>query len=215
MVIVQDSRPRDWAYMAAFKEKDLPSLEEMVKHIRETHDVDMIESFHKKCEQKLKLSGQTTTLDNGIEIQVVEKTADLVVNTGLQHCINLILWTSGAFFANIIASRNNVLIPPTVTDTALNTVSGGPYAFQLQTSGWSEAKGMKLFYATLVHQDAVTTSMTILNEMGVYNGPIMTNTMLNHEVFFNNQLSRNITPDLLVFANVFILSCVVEFCPVA
>jgi len=213
MVLINDNRPRDWVYMVAFKEKDLPSLQTMMKHIRETHDVDMIESFNKKCEQKLQ--GQSATLDNGIEIQGVEKTNDLVTNGGLQHCINLILATTGTLFSYIIASRSIVLVLPTITDTALNTTSGGPYSFPLE---WRESKGMKLFFAALVPQDAnVSNNPQIINEMAVYSGPAMTNVMLNHEIFFNNQLelNRDTTPDLMRYANVFILSCIVEFCPVA
>lgn len=214
MVIVQDQRPRDWAYMVAFKEKDLPSLQEMVRHIRETHDTDMIESFNDQCEQKL--TGKTAVLDNEIEIQSVYKTDDLVTNGGLQHCINLILGLSGTLFSHIIASRNNVNTPPAVTDTALNTPTGGPYSLPLATYGWSEPKGMKMFFGVIGSQDATTNigGGTTINEMAVYSGPLMTNVMLNHETFFNNQLKRNVTPDLEVYANVFILSCVVEFCPV-
>lgn len=213
-MIVQDQRPRDWAYMAAFKEKDLPSLQEMVKHIRETHDTDMIETFNQKCEQKIR--GENTTIE-GMEIQQVSKTDDLVTNGGLNQCLNLILNTSATGWTHIIASRNNVAATPAVTDTALNITSGGPYVLPLQTYGWSEPKGMKLFFGTLVPQDAVSgpAITTTINEMAVYSGPAMTNVMLNHETFFNNQITRNITPDLAVYANVFILSCVIEFCPVA
>ncbi len=210
----QDQRPRDWAYMAAFKEKDLPSLQEMVKHISETHDVDMIEDFNSKCEQKL--AGEKTTLDNGIEIEAVTKTDDLVTNGGLQQCINLILQISATRFSHIIASRSTTNISPTVSDTTLNTGSGGPFVLPLATYGWKEPKGMKLFFGSLGPQDVGGPMGTsTVNEMAVYSGPLMTNIMLNHETFFNNPPIRNFTPDLAVYANVFILSCVVEFCPVA
>ncbi len=212
----QDQRPRDWAYQVAFKEKDLPSLQEMVKHIRETHDVDMIEDFNRKCEQKL--STGAAVLDNGIEIEAVAKTGDLVTNPGLQQCINIILGTSATRWSHIQASRNNVAATPTVNDTALNIITGGPYVIPLTTYGWKEPKGMKLFFGTIVHQDATTgVSVSTINEMGVFNTATPNGaTMLNRENFFNNQLVRNIvTPDLIVYANVFILSCVIEFCPVA
>jgi len=210
-----DQRPKDWAYMVAFKEKDLPSLQAMMKHIRETHDVDMIESFNQKCEQKLKLSDEPAILDNGIEIQRVEKTDDLVTDLGLQQCINIILGTSASRFSHILASRNSANVPPTVSDTALGISSGGPYVFPLATYGWIESKGMKMFFATIVPQSPASPTMSTINEMAVYNGSSMGNAMLNHEVFFNNQLTRTITQDLQVYANVFILSCIVELCPVA
>ena len=63
----QDRRPKDWGYKVAFDRKNIPSLQEMAQHIRETHDTDMIENFNAKCEQKLKLF--PAELDNGIEIQ--------------------------------------------------------------------------------------------------------------------------------------------------
>jgi len=209
MIANQDQRPRDRAYMVAFKEKDLPSIQEMIKHIRETHDVDMIEDFNRKCVQKL--AGQTVVLDNGIEIEAVSKTDDLITNGGLQQCINLILGTSTAVFSHIISSMHSAATPPTVTDTALNIGAGGPWSFSLATYGWSESKGMKLFFGTIVPQNTPST----INEMAVYNGSAMANVMLNHETFFNNQITRSVTPDLVVYTNVFILSCIVEFCPVA
>lgn len=219
MIIQQDQRPKDWAYKAVFKEKDLPSLEEMVKHIRETHDVDMIEDFNSKCEQKLTgQQQQPIILDNGVEIQSITKTNDLVTNPGLQHCINLILGISSTAWSHILTSAHSSSIIPTVNDTTLNTGSGGPFASALNISlyGWSEPKGMKLFFGAFGSQDVSgSMSTSTVNEMAVYSGPAMTNIMFNHETFFNNPLTRNFTQDLAVYANVFILSCVIEFCPVA
>ena len=91
MGLISDRRPRDWAYAVTFDRKDLPSLEEMARHMRETHDINMIEDFNLKCEQKL--ADQSAVLDNGIEIKTVTKTEDLVLNSGLQQCINLIIGT--------------------------------------------------------------------------------------------------------------------------
>lgn len=217
MVIVQqDQRPRDWAYMASFKENDLPSLQEMVKHIRETHDIDMIERFNDNCEQFLK--GENTDFLTAQPIRI-SKTDDLVVNGGLQQCINLILGTSGARWSYIIVSRNNVNVPPSPVDTILNTTFGGPHTLALASYGWLEAKGMKLFFGVIGPQDNVNPPNPLpnstINEMGVYNGPTMSDVMLNHETFFNNQLTRDITQDLEVYASIFLFSCVIEFCPMA
>ena len=144
------------------------------------HDVDMIESFNQKCEQKLKLSDEPAILDNGIEIQRVEKTDDLVTDLGLQQCINIILGTSASRFSHILASRNSANVPPTVSDTALGISSGGPYVFPLATYGWIESKGMKMFFATIVPQSPASPTMSTINEMAVYNGSSMGNAMLNH-----------------------------------
>lgn len=208
-----DRRPRDWAYRAAFDRKDLPSLQEMVKHIRETHDTDMIEDFNIKCEQKLAGEPTRVVLDNGLEIKAVTKTGDLVVNAGLQQCINIILGTSTNRWANFGLAMNSGANPPLVTNTALDGSAGGPWYLALGLYGWKEAKGMKLFFGTITPQDtAAPFNASIVHEMGITvtsSGPI-----LNRELFFNNPISRTTSPDGEMFKQVFIFSCVIEFCPV-
>src|SRR5580765_4755288 len=135
----KDNRPRDWAYKAVFKQKDLPSLQEMARHIRETHDVSMIEDFNLKCEQKL--TGQTAVLDNDIEIQSVTKTGDLVVNIGLQQCINLIIGTSSTRWSHFGISQGNTPVPA-ITDTALNFET---VAHRVSLA-WNEAVGMRMIF---------------------------------------------------------------------
>jgi hypothetical protein len=211
----QDSRPRDWAYKAVFSQKDLPSLQEMAKHIRETHDVSMIEDFNLKCEQKL-AGGQTTTavLDNGIEIQSVTKTEDLVVNVGLQQCINIILGTNSNRWINFGLAKNSGTNPPQVTDTAFTALAGGPWYIGMSVFGWSEAKGMKMFFGTITPQ-AVSSSVNpdTVHEIGVTTG--QPGILLNREFFFNNPLSRSLSADGQMYKQVFMFSCVIEFCPVA
>jgi hypothetical protein len=207
-----DRRPRDWGYKVAFDRKDLPSLEEMARHIRETHDTDMIEDFNLKCEQKL--SGKSAVLDNGIEIEQVTKTEDLAVNVGLQQCVNLILGTNSNYWVNFGLTKNAGTSLPSVTDTNLQSSAGGPWFLSLATYGWSEPKGMKMFFGTITPQDASSSfNANAIQEMGIAGNA--GTPLLNREVFFSNPINRSLSADGQMYKQVFIFSCVIEFCPVA
>jgi hypothetical protein len=212
MGLINDRRPTDWAYKAVFKEKDLPSLEEMARHITETHDVTMIEDFNAKCEQKLK-TGEAEI--NGIEIQQVTKTGDLVTNPGLQQCLNIILGTSSTRWTHIGSAGGTG--SAAVTDTALvgeSLLHRAPFA-------WNEPVGMRLYFGAISGQtDPAAGGPTpfapnIVGEIGVYNGSAAGVILLNRSVF------PAVAPfqDQAFFSDVvtspIIISVVIEFCPVA
>jgi hypothetical protein len=209
MGLITDRRPRDWAYKAVFSPKDLPSLEEMARHIRETHDTDMIQDFNLKCEQKL--AGQTAVLDNGLEIKTVTKTGDLVVNSGLQQCINIILGTSSTRWSHFGMGVGNTSLA--ITNTAL---VGETLATRV-TLAWAEAVGMRLFFGGISSQTEGFTAVQIL-EMGVYNGSGAGAILLNRSTF----LSANATPQQQttlfstpqIYSAPMMVSAVIEFCPV-
>jgi hypothetical protein len=208
----KDSRPRDWAYKAVFSQKDLSSLQEMARRIRETHDVSIIEDFNLKCEQKLAV-GQTSAvvLDNGIEIQAVTKTGDLVVNAGLQQCINLIIGTSSTRWSHFGISIGSTPAPA-VTNTALNAEN---VAYRLSLA-WNEAVGMRMFFGAISRQtDDITPSL--VGEMGVYNGSAAGAVLLNRSLFLSNAPKIDATGDGSsgVYAAPMVVSAVIEFCPVA
>lgn len=209
-----DRRPRDWAYRAAFDRKDLPSLQEMARHIRETHDTDMIEDFNLRCEQKL--TGQKAVLVNGSEIEDVTKTEDLVLNLGLVQCINIIQGTSSLRWSYFGFSRNSGSSPPQVTNSTLDSSGGGPWFISLASYGWQEPKGMKLFFGTITPQSTSDPNFSqgTIHEMGIFNG-ISGGTLLNRELFYNNPASRTLSADGQMYKQVFMFSCVIEFCPVA
>lgn len=212
MGLIEDHRPRDWTYRAAFDRKDLRSLQEMVQHIRETHDTNMIDDFNLKCEQKLE--GGKAELDNGIEIQQVSKTEDLIVNVGLQQCINIILGTSSSRWINFAAAANSGTNPPLVTNTAFDGSVGGPWYIGMSVFGWNEAKGMKLFFGTISPQHTASSfNPSIVHEIGVTTG--QPGIILNRELFFNNPLSRSLSASGQTYNQVFMFSCVIEFCPMA
>jgi hypothetical protein len=203
----QDRRPRDWTYLARFDKKDLPSLEEMARHIRETHDTTMIEDFNRKCEQKLK--DESATLDNGLEIKTVTKTGDLVLNPGLDHCIKIILgqvstrWTHFGFGATSGVG--------TVTDTAL-------YSETIATRvalAWAEPVGMRLLFGGISSQTSGLRP-TVAAEIGVYNGSAAGAVLLNRSGFATapQQQSALLALPSISTAPI-VVSAVIEFCPVA
>ena len=214
MGIIQDQRPRDWAYKAVFKEKDLPSLEEMARHIRETHDTDMIEDFNAKCEQKL--TGKTAVLDNGIEIEAVTKSEDLVTNAGLDKCIQFIIGTSTARWSHFGMSAGNTPAPA-VTDTALQVET----IVNRAVLAWNEPVGMRLYFGGISGQTDISeaggTAPTAVGEIGVYNGSAAGATLLNRTLWATDT-SYILTQQTPSISNIrsapIVVSCVIEFCPV-
>jgi hypothetical protein len=200
---------KDWGYMAAFDSKDLPALQEMAKQIRETHNTDMIEDINNSFDQN------ASHLPNGIAIRSIAKTDDLIVNVGIEQCINIILNTSSARWSHMALSVSAGAATPSVSDTAL----GGTAVFvPMATYGWIEPRGMKLFFGAIGDTDAGNAGLigaSTVHEMGVYNGGTSAFTLLNRENFFNNRPIRTATADVQQYSSVFIFSSVIEFCPVA
>ena len=213
--MIQDNRPRDWIYKAAFRRKDLPSLYEMARQIRETHNTDMIEDINYKFENK------ADSLSNGIPIQAVTKAEDLVTNPGLQQCINIILGTSSARFTHMGIGLSTTT--PTVADTTLGSAHNYPRMI-MSTVGWIEPKGMKIFYGAIVGESNLLSEGVLdsVEEVGVFN-QLNAGIMLNREVFTTGleptRSQQDSVPQGLEtwisWNTPFILSCVIEFCPVA
>lgn len=205
----QDRRAKDWAYIARFDKKDLPSLEEMARHIRETHDTNMIEDFNQKCEQKLKI-GQSAILVNGIELKAVTKTGDLVVNGGLDQCIRLIQGTSTVRWSHFGFGATGG--GGSVTDTALYSETIATRT----TLAWTEPVGMRLLFGGISSQTD-GTAPNVAVEIGVYNGSAAGATLLNRSGFASNRPDQ----EQALFANPgistapIVVSAVIEFCPVA
>ena len=217
LISTADRRPRDWAYKVAFDRKDLPSLEEMARHIRDTHDIAMIEDFNLKCEQKL--SGEPVTLGNALEIKSVTKSDDLVVNTGLQHCINLILGTSSARFSHFGMSPGNVPAPA-ITDTTLYE-SAAIILYRVPLA-WVESIGMKIFFGGISSQTDSTPPGAVapfspgsIGEIGVYNSGIAGAVLLNRSQFVADAITQNTVSFSLTQPDPLVVSCVIEFCPIA
>lgn len=200
----QQHYPRDWAYMASFKRKDLPSLYEMARQIQQTHNTDIIEDFNQKCEQQI--NGKNPELrigDKTIGFEQVVKSEDLVVLGGLDQCIRIIQGTSAVRWQYMVVGTGGN-IAATTAQTALTT-EGTPPRIDMSLQGWRESVGMKLFFGGVLGETG--SFLSGVDEIGVFNSSAGT-TMLNRIAFNPNPLSRTFG------ANVFILSSVVEFCPV-
>lgn len=206
-LISGDRRPRDWAYMATFDKKDLPSLEEMARHIRETHDTNMIEDFNLKCEQKLAGEPGPIILNNGVELKTVTKTGDLALNTGLQQCINIIIGTSATRWSHFGMSSGSTPLPA-ITDTALLTEN---IAHRVSLA-WAESIGMRLFFGGISSQTLGSAPANI-GEIGVYNGSSAGAVLLNRTLFLNNAAITSYTDGIVSTAPI-IISAVLAFCPV-
>ena len=190
----------------------------MMREIHETHNINIIEDFNAKCEQKL--NGGKVQLDNDVEIHGVTKSDDLVVNVGLQHCINIALGTLSTrwqYMAWDVGTDPGTT--PAVTDTLLQTHTVSlPYnpIDMSGIQGWREAAGMKLYFGAIRAQtEPGGGTFTNLGEIGV----VQTNAssgiiLLNRSKFVKNRVVNTTTPDLAMNAAVNIISVVVEFCPV-
>lgn len=202
----QDRRPMDWAYKILFEPEDLPLLQEMAREIRETHNTAMIEDFNAKCEQKLR--GQRTVLSNGLEIKTVTKTGDLVVNTGLNQCINIILGTSSTRWSHFGMSVGSTV--PAVTDTILQ---GDIPAYRVALA-WAESVGMKLFFGGISSQSDDGTSPNAVDEIGVYNSGSAGATLLNRSAFRSDTLGQQNPSISTIKSAPLVISSVIELCPI-
>ena len=167
----------------------------MIREINETHNTDIIEDLNNRLERR------DSELGNGIKIQGVTKSEDLAANVGLQQCINLVLGTSSTRWRYMGYGTGTTAA--TTADTAL-TAEVSPRVDMTLFGGWREAVGMKLFFGGILGESVGLS----VRETGVFNNPSGA-TILNHNVFANNPLSRN------AFQSVFMFSSVIEFCPVA
>ena len=136
----------------------------------------------------------------------------MVVNGGLVQCINLMLGINSTRW-RYIAVGDLTVAAPAVTDTALADATIVSVDMAADNGGWREAVGMKLFFGAICSE---TRTIASVREMGVFTG-LAGSTMLNRQVFNNNPPIRIQGYNLLtvIYRQVFILSSVVQFCPVA
>jgi hypothetical protein len=197
MGIIHDQRPRDWAYIARFPQEDLPTIQAMIAEINETHNGEILECFNEQLEQRVQHNDPA-----------VVKSNDLMTNPGLQQCLNIILGTSSTRWRYMGTGVGTST--PTVIDTTLQTPHVRRQDMANGVGGWMEAVGMKLFFGAIVDQTLTST----VDETGVFNAS-SAGTMLNRNQYLPNALSRNLLFGPGAYDKVFIISSVVEFCPMA
>jgi len=181
---------KDWAYLAGLKPDEVPPLQAMIKYVRETHDTRPIEQFNQGLEDRIKAGDPSVT-----------KSEDIMTTVGLQECIKLMVNASTTRWRYMGVGTGTTAAA--IANTALATEGGTRQ--DMSVNGWREAIGMKLAFGAIWPELA---GMNSIKEIGIFNaasGP----SMMNREVFANNSLSRT------AGRNVFILSVVVEFCPIA
>lgn len=216
---------KDWSYIATFNHKDLPSLQEMIRQINETHNVQLLDDFNNKLEQKSK--GENPSLEingNPIQIQSTRKSDDLVTNPGLQQCINLALGINSTKWRYMDFCKGTYA-DPAVTDIKLGAGAqtgdvDDPIDMSAPLKGWRESVGMKLYFGGIAGELIAGPSDTSITELGVFNA--INGTMLNRSKFTGNPILRSdwmvqwgdFEQDNLT-SSVAVLSAVVEFCPVA
>lgn len=199
VVINEGRRPKDWAYLVSFDRSELDAAQQMIRNINENKDVSIIENLHEICEQMLATGAAFPTIE-GLTISSVVKTDDLATNPGLQQAINIIIGTSSTRYRYM--GHGIGTAAPTIADTGLGSESGR-IDMSVGNTGWRLAVGMKLFFGGLVDEQSLTNSPT---ELGVFNSTSGA-TMFNRSVF--GAVGRTIGRTGAI------ITCVVEFCPLA
>lgn len=217
---LKDTRPRDWAYLVEFDRKDFSLLMDMAQHIRETHDTDMIEHLNNQFENNSEIIDIGTSI---LKTKSIRKTKDMVVDVGLRQCINIILGTSSARWSHMAFSGSVSSGIVASNNINIDNWTAGFNILPIATFGWSEPKGMRMLFATILPASfeasgVGSVGVTQINEMGIYNGTAggPTNDLLNRETFHSNPVIGGIVGDgSSMFSAVRLCSCVIEFCPVA
>jgi hypothetical protein len=202
-MIIQDIRPRDWAYGAEFYQEDLPYLYQMASIIRQQPEDNnkLLESYYEKCQKKVDDHKPVITISNkNIEFIQVVKSDDIAVTTGLQQYINLVLGISSTRWRYIGYGNGGTTANPSVGDSQLNA----EYSGRIDTSalGWARVAGLKMMFGGIVGE---TISASPTNEMGVFNAS-SGGIMLNHNHFNQIALSRSIGKSAFILSSVYQLS---------
>ena len=187
----QDRRARDWGYIATVPAVDLPVYQAMAQEIQQTHNTALIEEFNDACERQDR------------RFITVTKAEDLIMNVGIQECLNIVLGNSSTLFRYM--ARGTGTAAAAVTNTGLGAEALSRINMSSPGLGWREAQGMKMFFGAIGSEVEATTTFT---ELGVFTA-ISGGTMLNREVFASNSIAH-VGPKLAT-----IFSSVIEFCPVA
>lgn len=194
-------RPKDICYAAQFDKKDLPSLYELAKRIRITHDQTLVDDFNLKCQKKVDDHNPILEIGNKkIEFEQISAADDLVVTAGIQRTLDLILGTSVIRW--IAVKTGTGTTPPAITDTTLAINNVG---VNVLTQGWAEYASSSLRFAGIFGESNGTFTLT---EACVKDSIGSGGTILNRCVFSNLPITHTIN------VQGFVVSFVIEFVPV-
>lgn len=195
-------RPKDVCYASLFDKKDMPYIHRLSEEIQVTHNQDLVNDFNNNCQRKWNDHSSKLEIGNKkIEFRQVSKADDLVVNAGVDQCIDQILGTSTTRWT--IMSVSNVTTAVTAADTSFPSATAS-VTMTTPGLGWTEFAGSTLRYAGVFGE--TLTAMTITTAGVVTSGGIL----LNRNVFSNFPLVHTFGST----GTGFVISCVIEFVPV-
>lgn len=190
---------KDYCYASQFDPKYSSLLYKLAEEVRLTHNQNLVDDFNNKCQQKW--DDHNPILDNGIEFLAVSKADDLVVNAGIDHCINQILGTSVVRWQWMAIGTG--VTAPAASQTALVTPTSPTVDMSLY--GWREYAGATLRFMAFLGEKWVNTTV---NEAGIYTTNALTPPLLNRNMFSNAPIVHVAGKDAVV------ISEIVEFVPV-
>lgn len=192
---------KDYAFASLVDKNDLPYLYKFAEKIRNTHDNNLVNEFNSSCQKKFNDHNPVLHISNrNIEFIQVSKADDLIVNTGIDQFIKLILGIDvTGFFKYMAVGTGTTAVA--VSQTALT----GFYASMDMTKyGWREWGGQTLRFGGIFGEVLSTQTVT---ESGVFTGA-GTGIMLNRNMFSNLPILH------VINQTGFIISSVIEFVPV-
>jgi hypothetical protein len=195
---MREYRPKDTVFAASFSAKDMSSIHELGRRIRETHDNSLIDDFNLKCQKKVDDHNPILEVGNQkIEFEQISKADDLVVNVGVDLFIYKILGTSVNRWFLMDASSGTTT--PAVTDTV---VTGPSTSTTMSLSGWRESASSSLRFGGIFGETEAT--LTVKESAVMASGGIL----LNRNMFSNNPITHTVN------VQGFVISSVIEFVPV-
>ena len=191
---------KDYSYITKFDKKDLPYIYRLAEEVRATHNQDLVSEYNSLTEKKWNDHNPILTVGNRtIEPLEAVKSDDLVVNAGVNRCIDQILGISTVRWQLMTRGIGTTL--PNVAQTTI--VSETLPRVDMSLFGWREFAGATLRFAAIYGESAPTA---VITECAVFSSTA--DAMLNRNVFGTN-FQHVINEDG------FVISSIVEFVPVA
>ena len=184
-------------YAALFDKKDLPRIYRLAEKIRATHDNKLIDEFNESCVRKF---NDHNPMINGVEPLQATKSGDMVVNSGLKQCLDIIIHVSTARF-QYMGSGTGIGNPFT-TQTALETEILPRVDVSL--FGWRENASTSLQFAGIFGDSRPTNT---ISEAGIFNLS-SAGIMLNRTMFSQLPIAHTVN------VTGYVISSVVDFVPV-
>lgn len=190
---------KDTAYASLFDKKDLPSLYELARRVRITHDQTLVDDFNLNCQKKVDDHNPILEIGNQkIEFVQVSKADDLVVTVGINRLLDQILGVSTVRWQGMGVGNGSTA--PAIGQTNL---VAGLIVKDMNLFGWREFAGPTLKFAAVFGE---TEGTSTVNESAIYDTP--STTILNRNIYTASPISHTIN------VQAFVVSNIIEFVPV-